>query len=110
MFDFFLLGYLQAATGLEKWVGISGLERTVVFTSQWSWSLLVLGESRPLPRAHTQWTHSCPHLLGKRRVGVQGPTNRCPSGGMNEYMVSGGKGTAGPCEGQPRPQRGDLAD
>ena len=25
-----------------------------------------LGESRPLPRAHTQQTHSCPLLLGKK--------------------------------------------
>lgn len=45
---------------------------------QWSWSLIVLGKSRLLPRAHTQWTHSCPYLLGKRGVGVQGPYQQVP--------------------------------
>lgn len=108
--DFFLLDHLQVATSREKWIGISGLKGTVVLSSQWSWSPIVLGESRPFPRAHTQQTHSSPLLLGKRRIGVQGPTNRCPSRGMNEYMVSGGKGTSGSCGGQPRPQRGDLAE
>lgn len=49
MFDFFLLDDLQIATGLEKWVGISGLERTVVFTSQ---------RSTPPGKAESTWTRA----------------------------------------------------